>query len=105
MYEVSRALPHVGVSIRHVYNAATFQQVTRFTDLYDGVNLVATGTEPLQLIEYPIIKKEDLEKNLHNLPNPYTEVGMNSNESMGRNRLLSHSIQTETLATWDSLSQ
>ncbi|EPZ31610.1 hypothetical protein O9G_000089 [Rozella allomycis CSF55] len=73
MYEVSRALPHVGISIRNVFNAATYQPVLKFQDLFDGINLIATGSEPVQPKEYQLWTKDSIDKGHQLFFNPYQE--------------------------------
>lgn len=105
MEEVARSIPFVGVSIRHIFNAANYQPVTTFTDLFDGINLIASGTEPLVMTEYHLMKKEDIDKELHFAGNSHNEVIQLFKYLQFRNQKLLQSIQTATTYTWDFMFQ
>ena len=62
MNEVSQGLSFYPVPIRRLYNALSGQLVEKWTDLFDGMNIVATGSEGLIWKDYKVLGREDLDR-------------------------------------------
>ena len=71
--EVSHAIPKYAISIRRVYNALSGQLIEKWTDLFDGINVVAAGTEPFLPRQYKVVSRDELDGKHRVQQNPHSE--------------------------------